>query len=210
MLELYESYIDYEDMMCFTEQLIHHISAKAAVPDTHLLRKQFTVLSIHSALQKYLSLSTDSISDVDHLCELLSNHGYSNAYNKLSLVQYEVFDKLVSPLIVEPTFIIGYPIELSPLAKASNENPDIAQRAELFYKGYELANLYSEQNDAELQRQALLKQNEILYDASYIEALKYGLPPCAGLGIGIDRLLMSIFDIEYIKDIILFPTLRPK
>ena len=131
----------------------------------------------------------------------------------------DAFEQEVEPKLVQPTFVMDYPIEISPLAKASISNPDIAERFELFIDGKEIANGFSELNDPEDQAKRFKDQvakkdsgdkEAMHFDEDYIEALEHGLPPCAGVGIGIDRLTMLITGTESIRDVLLFPQLKNK
>jgi len=133
-------------------------------------------------------------------------------------LQQEIFEQTVEEQLIQPTFIIEYPTETSPLARCNDQNPDITDRSELYIAGREIANIFSELNDAEDQAERFRKQvhnkttgdeEAMHYDADYITALEYGLPPCAGCGIGIDRLVMILTDAPSIRDVILFPHMRP-
>ena len=131
----------------------------------------------------------------------------------------ELFEKIVEDDLIEPTFIIDYPVEVSPLSRLSDDKEGIVDRFELFIGGNEIANGFSELNDPEDQAERFKAQVEqkasgdeeaMEYDADYIEALEYGLPPCAGVGIGIDRLVMLFTGAESIRDVLLFPQMKPK
>ena len=137
----------------------------------------------------------------------------------LSIIKNEIFEACVESKLIEPTFITNYPLEISPLARASSSNPEIAERFELFIDGKEIANGFSELNDPEDQakrfREQVAKKDSgdseaMHFDEEYIEALEHGLPPCAGVGIGIDRLTMLITGAESIRDVLLFPQLKNK
>jgi lysyl-tRNA synthetase class 2 len=131
----------------------------------------------------------------------------------------ELFGALVQPELQQPTFVIDYPVEISPLARVSRERPGVVERFELFVGGTEIANAFSEQNDPEAQRQAFEAQmtrraqgdeEAQVMDLDYVRALEYGMPPTGGVGIGVDRLAMIVCDVRSIRDVILFPQLRPE
>ena len=150
-----------------------------------------------------------------HYCD--ENKIDISKYNSLGEIQFYLFEKFVETNLIEPTFITEYPIEVSPLARVNNSNPLIADRFEFFIMGKEIANGFSELNDPDDQKkrfeaQAAMKEkgdDEAMYfDDDYIEALEYGMPPTAGEGIGIDRLVMILTDSPSIRDVLLFPLMR--
>ena len=137
----------------------------------------------------------------------------------LGTLQLLMFEETAEADLWDPTFIIDYPAEISPLARSSDNNPEITERFELFIVGREIANAFSELNDPEVQAERFLQQAKakdagdeeaMYYDADYIRALEYGLPPTGGCGIGIDRLVMLLTDSSNIRDVILFPQMRPE
>jgi len=139
--------------------------------------------------------------------------------NRLGKVLTKLFDELVEPNLIQPTFITGYPVEVSPLSRRSDEEPELTERFELFIAGREIANGFSELNDPEDQKERFLQQvadkeagNDEAHsmDQDYIDALEYGLPPTAGEGIGIDRLAMLLTDSPSIREVILFPLMKMK
>lgn len=225
MLEFYMAHGDYKNGMELTEQLIQHIvlasnqSTKLTFQDKTLdFTAPFKRLALKDSLIEIGGLTADQISEStinatlkNHSLTLPQGAGYGS---KL----FALFEECVEGKIVQPTFIIGYPIEVSPLAKRDTENSNIAARTELFANGMELANLFTELNDPidqaerfKQQAQAKIAGDEEAhsYDADYVKALEYALPPTVGCGMGIDRLTMLLTDTTSIKDVILFPTLKP-
>ncbi len=182
--------------------------------------KPFQRLTIREAIVKYIPEFT--FSDLDHkslLEGILKKKGTKvNGSSSVARLQLMVFEECIEEKLIQPTFIIEYPTEVSPLARANEKNPEITDRAELYVAGREVANLFSELNDPEDQAQRFLKQAQnkamgdeeaMHYDADYINALEYGLPPCAGCGVGIDRFVMVLTNSPSIRDVILFPHMRP-
>ncbi len=228
MLEFYEAYRDYNYLMSFTEKLLREVAQK--VLGTTLISYQgkeldlglpFHRLTMVQAIQKYHpQFTTEQLSDRDFvLGELQDLKAKHKPDDGLGGLQLSLFEELSETLLFEPTFIIDYPVEVSPLARSSDANPLITERFELFVLGRELANGFSELNDAEDQEarfdaQVVAKEagdEEAMFkDNDYIRALEYGLPPTAGEGIGIDRLIMMLTDSNSIRDVILFPQMRPE
>jgi lysyl-tRNA synthetase class 2 len=226
MLEFYEAYRDYKYLMDFTEKLLRAVTQK--VLGTTLISYQgnqldlglpFHRLTMVQAIQKYHpQFSTDQLNDRDFvLAELQDLKAKHKPEDGLGGLQLSLFEELSETLLFEPTFIIDYPVEVSPLARSSDANPAITERFELFVLGRELANGFSELNDAEDQEarfdaQVVAKdagdEEAMFKDCDYIRALEYGLPPTAGEGIGIDRLIMMLTDCASIRDVILFPQMR--
>lgn len=226
MLEFYEAYQDHIYLMDFTEQMLAH-TAQKVLGTTHItyqgktmdLSKPFMRLTITQAIQKFHSHYTAAqLNDRNYLTETLQALKiHYNPNDGLGGLQLSLFDETTEHLLFEPTFIVDYPAEVSPLARRNDDNPDITDRFELYIAGREIANGFSELNDPEDQAARFLEQakakdagdNEAMhYDADYIRALEYGLPPTAGEGIGIDRLVMLLTDSPSIRDVILFPQLR--
>lgn len=226
MLEFYQSYADVTDFMNFTETMLRTVvqqilgSTKVIYQDVEIdFGKPFDRLTIQEAILKYNpNLVLKDIQDKSRLKVLLEKAGVKfDAKWGLGRCQLELFDISVEAKLHQPTYITEYPTEISPLARANDSNPDITDRCELFIAGRELANIFSELNDAE--DQALRFQQQVqdkesgdeeamFYDADYIVALEHGLPPCAGCGVGIDRLAMVLTDSPSIRDVLLFPHMR--
>ncbi len=227
MLEFYVAYATYEDLMDLTEKLL-----------VYLLKKLFGQLTIKyqgnliDFITPWPRISlTDSLKDIGGIPEnvLFDNQALKNLARSegvevkdnegIGEVLVRLFEHIVEPKLIQPTFIVNYPIEVSPLSRRKDENSEIAERFELFIAGKEIANGFSELNDPDDQRERFLKQaslrdsgdEEALFmDEDYLKALEYGLPPTAGEGIGIDRLVMILTDLPSIRDVILFPQMRKK
>ena len=231
MLEFYQAYADYHDLMALTEALLSDLvqSVKGAAEIRYQQKsinfsKPFTRLTLQEAIIEYnQELNTAMLQDQNALCAFARahgiNHGSDVAENwSRARIQLEIFEKTVEAQLQQPTFITEYPAEVSPLARKNDRNPEVTDRFELFIAGKEIANGFSELNDADDQAQRFRAQvvakqagdqEAMHYDADYIEALEYGMPPTAGEGIGIDRLVMLLTDAASIKDVILFPHMRP-
>lgn len=230
MLEFYAAYTDYQWMMTFTETLIRQAAIRAtgdAVVTyqgrTLDLNKPFERLTIVQAIQTHAPQYTDDIlNDVASLRQALKSFGVDTdspglALAGLGALQLALFEETAESKLWNPTYIIDYPIEVSPLARASDVHQGVTERFELFMTGREIANGFSELNDPEdqaarFQAQMVAKdagdEEAMYYDADYIRALEYGMPPAGGCGIGIDRLVMLLTDSPSIRDVILFPHLR--
>ncbi|HTJ94314.1 MAG TPA: lysine--tRNA ligase [Pararobbsia sp.] len=230
MMEFYAAYTDYRWLMDFTESVIRQAATDALGSATITyqgreldLSKPFHRLTICEAIQKYAPDYTDAqLADVAFLKAELKKFGVNtNDATFLNAgagsLQLALFEETAESQLWEPTFIIDYPVEVSPLARASDTQPGITERFELFITGREIANGFSELNDPEDQAARFKKQVEqkdagdeeaMYYDADYIRALEYGMPPTGGCGIGIDRLVMLLTDSASIRDVILFPHLR--
>ncbi|MBC3810836.1 lysine--tRNA ligase [Undibacterium aquatile] len=226
MMEFYAAYVDYKWLMDFTEQVIRkaaedaHGTAVLTYQGKELdLSKPFERLTIVGAINKYAPQYThEQLHDAEFIkAELLKFGVKPFATAGLGALQLALFEETAEAQLWNPTYIIDYPVEVSPLARASDTVPGITERFELFMTGREIANGFSELNDAEdqaarFQAQVAAKdagdEEAMYYDADYIRALEYGLPPTGGCGIGIDRLMMLITDSPNIRDVILFPHLR--
>jgi lysyl-tRNA synthetase class 2 len=226
MMEFYAAYWNHHDLMDYTEQVLRH-AARCATGSAVVtyggktvdLDKPFKRLSVKDSLVEYAQLTPEQAVDADWLrADLDFERGVRPAEHwTLAELQFAMFEAVVEEQLWDPTFIIDYPVEVSPLARASDTNPAITERFELFITGREYANGFSELNDAEdqaarFQAQAANKEagdeEAMYYDADFIRALEYGMPPTGGCGIGIDRLMMLITDSPSIRDVILFPSLR--
>ena len=228
MLEFYQAYADYHDLMDLTEEMFRYI-AETVLNTTQMtyqginmdFAKPFKRLPLRQAILEYCSeLSTAELDDEEKARAFAKAHDIElSDIGGLGRVQMELFEVLVEESLQEPTFITEFPAEVSPLARANDDNPFITDRFELYIGGREIANAFSELNDPEDQAsrfEAQLAKREagddeaMSFDHDYIQALEYGLPPTAGEGIGIDRLVMLFTDQASIRDVILFPLLRPK
>ena len=226
MMEFYATYTDYKWLMDYTENCIR--AAAMAACGTATLQYQgreldfsqpFQRLTILGAINKYApQYTTEQLTDAAFLRKELLKFGVK-AFDHAGLgaLQLALFEETAESQLWEPTYIIDYPIEVSPLARASDSNPEITERFELFITGREIANGFSELNDAEDQAarfhaQVAAKEagddEAMYYDADFIRALEYGMPPTGGCGIGIDRLVMLLTDSSSIRDVILFPHMR--
>jgi lysyl-tRNA synthetase class 2 len=225
MMEFYAAYWNHHDLMDFTEGVLRH-AARAATGSASLsyagkpveLDKPFARLSVRDSLVVHAGLTDAQAGDAELLRTRLKALGEdAPAHWKLPELQFGLFEAAVEDKLWQPTFIVDYPVEVSPLARASDTNPAVTERFELFITGREYANGFSELNDAEDQAarfQAQVANKEagdeeaMYYDADFIRALEYGMPPTGGCGIGIDRLIMLLTDSPSIRDVILFPSLR--
>jgi len=228
MLEFYAAYRDYEYLMTFIEQLLRD-TVQTALGGTQIayqgrtidFGKPFARLRITEALRKYHPEFSDAmLNDRAALTEKLKTLGIPfRAQDGIGGLQLTLFENTVESELFEPTYIYHYPAEVSPLARRSDRDPEFTDRFELYIAGREIANGFSELNDPEDQATRFAEQAKqkeagnpeaMHYDADYIRALEYGLPPTAGTGIGIDRLVMLLTDRASIRDVILFPLLRPE
>ncbi len=228
MMEFYAAYWNYRDLMDFTESLIRDAAEKAV--GTLLLTyngqavdlsKPFERLTIREAIARHTDAGAQA-DDADWLKQALLKLGLSEAQHHLShksLAELQVlyFEELVEDKLWNPTFICEHPVEISPLARASDARPEVTERFELYITGREFGNGFSELNDAEdqaarFQSQVTAKDRgddeAMFYDHDFVQALEYGMPPTGGCGIGIDRLMMLLTDSPSIRDVILFPALR--
>jgi lysyl-tRNA synthetase class 2 len=227
MMEVYEAYSDYRGMMELTESLISTVAAEV-LGTTRItyqgqeidLTPPWTRLSMSEAVLKYTGVDFDSIrGDEEARNAAREKQLHPDAKMTRGEVLSFMFEELVEEHLVQPTFITDYPVEISPLTKRKPGRPDLTERFELFITGREMANAYSELNDPIDQKERFLNQMKKreagdeeanMMDDDYVNALEYGMPPTGGLGIGIDRLIMLLTDSYSIRDILLFPTMKPK
>ncbi|EFS3143198.1 lysine--tRNA ligase [Campylobacter coli] len=225
-IEFYWAYHNYKDLMDLTEELFALLLEKLQLGkiiefDGQKVdfSKPFERITYKDALKKYGALSNEIIENKDKILEKLKKDGFE-ANDKLDLghLQAELFDNYVESKLIDPTFVTDFPISISPLSRRSDSNPEIAERFELFVCGRELANGFNELNDPLDQYERFLKQIEAKnagdeeaceMDEDFVNALGYGMPPTAGQGIGIDRLVMLLTNKKSIRDVILFPAMRP-
>ncbi len=238
MLEFYQAYADYNDLMNLTEDMLRKIAeqvlgstdVKNTVTNSegevieekiYDFAKPFTRISVFDSILHYNpEIKAEELADEAGARKIAESlHIPLKDYYGLGKVQIEIFEKTVEHRLDNPTFITQYPTEVSPLARRSDSNPFVTDRFEFFVGGREIANGFSELNDAEDQAERFAQQvaekdsgddEAMHYDADYIRALEYGLPPTAGEGIGIDRLVMLLTDSPSIRDVLLFPHMRPE
>jgi lysyl-tRNA synthetase class 2 len=225
MLEFYMAYADYQDMMDFTEEFLKTVVQKAAGGTTITYQgteldfgRPFTRLSFYEALHNVKGFSKDMAADHSKAAAFARKAQIPvSDKDPLGKVHLKIFEHFVEPGLTEPTFVYDYPISVSPLSRRSDVDPEVAERFELFAAGMEIANGFSELNDPRDQEDRFRQQVAELdagdeeahrMDSDYIRALEYGLPPTAGEGIGIDRLVMLVTDSPSIRDVILFPHQR--
>ena len=228
MMEFYAAYHDVRWMMDFTEQLLRETAVRATGSAVLSyqggqidLGRPFARLTIVAAVQRHAPQYTETqLADRDFLHRELRGMGSTHAEEAgLGSLQLALFEQVAEAKLAQPTYIVDYPVEVSPLARASDTDPGITERFELFIAGREMANGFSELNDPEDQAARFMEQvkaraagdeEAMYYDADYVRALEYGMPPTAGCGVGVDRFIMLLTDAASIRDVILFPHLRPE
>ncbi|MBV1790541.1 lysine--tRNA ligase [Marinobacterium sp. D7] len=238
MIEFYQAYADYHDLMDLTEEMLRSVAQNVLGTTTLVntvrneagevldsveydLSKPFARMSVFDAILHFNpEINAEALSN-EHAAREIAQHLDIDVKDSWGLgkIQIEIFEETCEHRLQQPTFITEYPTEVSPLARRSDDNPFVTDRFEFFVGGRELANGFSELNDAEDQAERFRKQVEekdagddeaMHYDGDFVNALEYGLPPTAGEGIGIDRLVMLFTDSASIRDVILFPAMRPR
>ena len=238
MIEFYQAYADYQDLMSLTEDMLRELILEITGSTSLTATKRDESGEVTDETSYDFSQPFKRMTVVESVCELnpqwtvaqLQDEKQARAIaDELSIplkdsyglgkVQVEIFEKTVEHRLIQPTFITEYPAEISPLARRNDDNPFVADRFGFFVGGREIANGFSELNDAEDQAERFQAQvaekdagddEAMHYDADYIRALEYGMPPTAGEGIGIDRLVMLLTDSASIRDVLLFPAMRPE
>ena len=227
MLESYQAYADYNDVMDMVENMISTVAGEA-LGDTTVDHADTVIefappwprLTLRDAIKQYSGIDFEDYPDVASMQQATAACGVAvdETWGRGKLID-ELLSVKVEPNLIQPTFLLDYPLELSPLAKRKPDNPRLVERFELFIAGREVGNAYSELNDPLDQRERMLQQAQLhaagdeeveLADEEFLVALEYGMPPCGGLGIGIDRLVMALTGQPSIREVILFPHLRER
>ena len=227
LLELYQAYTDYYGMMDLTENLIRTVAknvlgtAKVTYGEHEIdLEKPFARLTMVEAVKQYANVDFDAIHTLEEAREFAKKHHieFEERHKKGDILNL-FFEEYVEKNLIQPTFIMDHPVEISPLAKRKPDKPDYTERFELFITAREFANAFSELNDPIDQRKRFEYQEELraagdeeanMIDEDFLTALEYGMPPTGGLGIGIDRLVMLLTNSYSIRDVLLFPTMKPR
>ena len=228
MLEFYWGYADYHDLMDLTEQMLRGVAESVLGSTTFTSQgvkydfgQPFERMTVLEAILKYMpELTLEQLQSRESAVQVAEEVGIEVQPGwGLGKIQIEIFEEVAEHKLIQPTFITAYPAEVSPLARRNDDDPFVTDRFEFFAGGRELANGFSELNDAEDQAQRFREQVEakeagddeaMFYDEDYVTALEHGMPPTAGEGIGIDRLVMLLTDSPSIRDVLLFPHMRPK
>ncbi len=225
-IEIYEAFADYNDMMDLTENIIRYCaetvcgSTKITYQGEEIDLGHFERLTMIDAVRKYAGVDFNEIKTNEEAVAVAKAHGLEpeKAKETRGDIIALFFDEYVEDKLVQPTFITDYPVEISPLAKRKPSRPELTERFEVFITGREFGNAFSELNDPIDQKERFLKQLELrasgddeanMMDEDFITALEYGMPPTGGLGIGVDRLVMLLTDSYSIRDVLLFPTMKP-
>ena len=226
LMELYQAYTDYNGMMDLTENLYRHV-AQEVLGTTKIvyngiemdLGKPFERITMVDAVKKYAGIDWNEVETLEQARELAKEHNieFEERHKKGDILNL-FFEEYVEEHLVQPTFVMDHPIEISPLTKKKPENPDYVERFEFFMNGWEMANAYSELNDPIDQRERFAQQDANAAagddeaehtDEDFLNALEIGMPPTGGIGFGIDRMCMLLTDSAAIRDVLLFPTMKP-
>lgn len=225
LMELYQAYTDYNGMMDLTEDLYRHVAqevlgtAVIAYNGVEMdLGKPFVRITMVDAVKKYTGVDWNEVKTLEQARELAKEHHveFEDRHKKGDILSL-FFEEFVEEHLIQPTFVMDHPIEISPLTKKKPENPEYVERFELFMNGWEMANAYSELNDPIDQRERFKAQEELLAqgdeeanttDEDFLNALEIGMPPTGGIGFGIDRMCMLLTDSAAIRDVLLFPTMK--
>ncbi len=226
LLELYQAYTDYYGMMDITEGIIKEVAEKVAGSDKIVYQgveldfsKPFERITMVDAVKKYAGVDFDEIHSLEEARAVAKEHNveFEERHEKGDILNL-FFEEFVEDKLIQPTFLMDHPVEISPLTKRKPDKPEYTERFELFICGHEYANAYSELNDPIDQRKRFERQEELrakgdeeanMIDEDFMLALEYGMAPTGGMGMGIDRLVMLFTDASSIRDILLFPTMKP-
>lgn len=225
LMELYQAFTDYHGMMDLTENLYRHVAQEVLGTTTITyqgtemdLGKPFERITMVDAVKKYAGVDFNEIHSLEEAQAAASEHHLAfEKHHKKGDILNLFFEEFVEKHLIQPTFVMDHPIEISPLTKKKPENPDYVERFEFFMNGWEMANAYSELNDPIDQRERFKAQEELLAlgneeanttDEDFLYALELGMPPTGGIGFGIDRMVMLLTDSPAIRDVLLFPTMR--
>ena len=226
LMELYQAYTDYNGMMDLTENLYRHVAQEVLGTTTIVyngvemdLGKPFERITMVDAVKKYAGVDWDRVETLEQARALAKEHhiAFEERHKKGDILSL-FFEEYAEEHLIQPTFVMNHPIEISPLTKKKPENPDYVERFEFFMNGWEMANAYSELNDPVDQRERFRAQEEQLAqgdeeanttDEDFLNALQIGMPPTGGIGFGIDRMCMLLTDSAAIRDVLLFPTMKP-
>ncbi len=225
-VEVYQAYVDYFEVMDFVEELYQRVAIKTCgslqvtFRGTEIDLSKWERLTMTDAVKKYSGVDFSKIATDEEARSLAGKHGVALEKGKDSKghILAAFFDAFVEDKLIQPTFIYDYPVEISPLAKRKPEDPTMTERFEYFIMGMEMGNAFSELNDPIDQRERMTKQAEkkralgmnAEVDEDFLNALEYGMPPTGGLGFGVDRLVMLLTNSDSIRDVLLFPTMKPK
>jgi lysyl-tRNA synthetase class 2 len=226
LLELYEAYTDYHGMMDLAESMFRHVAQKVLGTTTvpyggHMidLGKPFERLTMADAVKRYADVDFNTIADTEQARSLAGEHHIKvEKWHEKGHILELFFEAYAEKHLIQPTFIMDHPVEVSFLAKKKPDNPDYTERFEIFVVGREFGNAYSELNDPVDQRRRFQHQEQMkdagdeeanAIDEDFLLALEYAMPPTGGMGIGVDRLIMLLTDSPSIRDVLLFPTMKP-